>query len=194
MPFDQQLGKYHSLFSGKSFRQNISNIFKPLASSKGEIDIPYADIHIRRGDCTYERFPEWYIEDTYYFQLFETLTLALPANMPIHICTQGNIDWIRDWLQSRKILQRKIYVNSSNSNFSNDQEIDHFMIMANSSVLITCGSSFGHWAGIVGKVPKIIDFSKIQSPLNTAPGINPEQEIGNIEKLIKRCLIPNWDF
>ena len=189
LPFDQQLGKYHSLFSSTIFKENIANIFSPLLASKPNTKVPYVAVHIRRGDCTPERFPEWYIEDSQYIRLFHTLSSILPSSMPIQICTQGDTSWIQNWIHSSNLKDRKVYINSSESNFTNDQEIDHFVIMANASILITCGSSFGHWAGIIGKAEKIVDFSRIKSPLNTATRINPDQKIDNFENLIEKLVM-----
>ena len=88
LPFDQSAGSLMSLACRYDMKEDLNRIFD--VDNWGIAVNKYTCIHIRRGDCTPQRHPEWYVDDRFYVKLIKTLDKLLPQDMPIVICTQGS--------------------------------------------------------------------------------------------------------
>ena len=180
LPFDQQISCSYSLLKSRSeLNLELKKIFKFFDQNPITPSQKYLCIHIRRGDCTKTRFPNWYIDDSFYINLLHIIDKYLPSNIDIQVCTQGDVQWLTS-VNFRH--DRKLLVSSTMQDFINDSEVNDFLLMKNSSFLITCGSSFGHWAAILNKSPYKIDISRIVSPLSPNITINPDVSLSKIDE------------
>lgn len=157
LPFDQPPGIMKNFLLDNYLRTNLKAIISPQLRLTG---LPNKSIciHIRRGDCTPQRFPEWFISDNYYIALINGLLSQLPRDYILNICTQGDTEWLT---QCSEMDDSRVKIFSTNDLFLNDADIRDFKIMLNSTILISCGSSFSRWAGILGNQKGLFDISRI---------------------------------
>ena len=158
LPFDQSIGILDRLINRADIREDFTSLFS-LPSSFQALTYRYACIHIRRGDCTQDRFPEWYVENSFYINLINSLLELLPSDYKIHICTQGDTAWIVNSLVDQSLIER-IIVHSTSELFTNDREVSDFFIMQQSDILFTAGSTYSHMASWSGSHQILFDVSK----------------------------------
>ena len=120
----------------------------------------HACIHIRRGDCNPERFPDWYIDDSFYVKLMKSLLQVHDQAVDgIVICTQGSNNRIISQLSERE--RSLVKVMTTNQMFNNKEDMRDFSIMANADILFCCRSSFSHIAHLASpKIQIVFDFTR----------------------------------
>ena len=124
LPFDQSTGLLAKLLNLPDIKKDFSNLFENYQFNKPQCR--YTCIHIRRGDCTKEEHPQWFVEDDFYINLIILLCHELPDDHELHICTQGPINWITENISNSILHMRKLYIHSTRQSFTNDSEIEDF--------------------------------------------------------------------
>lgn len=157
LPFDQSAGNLIRLATRKDVRTDLNKVF---GISKWQIpEKKYACIHVRRGDCTPDRYKEWYVSDSFYIKLIRCLNEALPLSMPIVICTQGNMQILENEIQDL-ITGNRVKIQTTDQLWTNDREVNDFITLAQASILITARSSFSRWAGLIGPHKLVVDVNR----------------------------------
>ena len=132
----------------------------------------FACVHIRRGDVTPERHPDWYISDEFYISLINVLSQSLPVDFQIHVCTQGDVGNLKNNL-SKLIDSSKLVINTTDQLFANDNEIHDFRLMSQASLLVTGRSSFSNWAETMYMRKAVIHINKDANHDSRSCVINP---------------------
>lgn len=185
LPFDQTPGILHRLYNKKKVREDIQRVFQSCNTSTGSL-YPYVAIHVRRGDVTEHAHPSWFVNNEFYIYLLEVLDIALPSSFGIHICTQGNTDWLADVQKTIKSNGRKFTISNASNDFINDSELEDFIKMREATILFTACSGFSHWAAVTGNHKLVIDVARDYcSPLAWVTTLNPESSINTILEDIK---------
>jgi hypothetical protein len=172
LPFDQQPGILKRLLAEKRHRDELASVLDLELKRCGRNERSIC-IHIRRGDCTQERFPEWYVNNSFYIELIKNIMQTESDSVSINICTQGETDWLNETVERAK---GRVSIYTTKDLFLNDTDIRDFKIMINSEVLVASGSSFSRWAGIFGNSVRCYDISRIDSmpPFRTySPDADP---------------------
>lgn len=157
LPFDQSTGILAKLFNYREIKQDFLNLF--IDKSFNKPANKYACIHIRRGDCTRERHPQWFVSDSFYINLITLLHDILPTDYQIQICTQGSGEWITQQLKF-SYSNRRLKINTTNQLFINETEINDFLLMKNADILFCAGSTFSHIAAYLGNHQLVFDVDK----------------------------------
>ena len=162
LPFGQGMGYLEEYLSRDEIVNDLKRVFQKSTTSAGKNSF-HACIHIRRGDCNPERFPDWYINDSFYVKLIRTLLHPQTHVVDgVVICTQGSIDGIMIHLNQRE--KSLVKVMTTNQLFNNKEDVRDFSIMANADVLFCCRSSFSHIAHLVSPKCQIaFDFTRINT-------------------------------
>jgi hypothetical protein len=159
LPFDQQPGIMKRLLADKFHRDELAAMMD-LELRHGSRNERSICIHIRRGDCTQERFPEWYVGNKFYIDLIQHILGGKTYSISISICTQGQTDWLEETVEK---ANGRVSIYTTKDLFLNDTDIRDFTIMINSEVLVASGSSFSRWAGIFGNNIRCYDVSRIDA-------------------------------
>ncbi len=161
LPFDQAPGKMMTLLNDPLILKDVQSIFQ-FPHIKYIPSTPYLCIHIRRGDVTELHNSHLFVSNEFYFKLIKLMARHIPPDMPIVICTQGDVSWIRNRAVKdlSKEISSRIRLFSTQELFINDSEVDAFILMLNSDILISAGSSFSYLAGILGSQVLNIDISR----------------------------------
>jgi len=142
LPFDQFPGHLlrhynrdinidmHRIFSGLTIRDKHKKHKKPL----------YA-IHIRRGDVSPQRYPQWYIADEHYCRLIEALYILHSGDLSIEIITQGCVE-LESVICREMKAANKLNVLTCDEQWTNDKEIDSVYVMMQADYIIGGLSSF----------------------------------------------------
>jgi len=183
LPFDQSAGLLLRLLNKKEIRDDFRSIFL-FPDQRITPLFPYACVHIRRGDCTRNAHPLWYVEDNFYIQLLQLLFSTLPIEYKVYVCTQGDISWLNTSELSHVLTSQRLIIRSTDQLFINDSEIDDFIIMKNASFLFSAASSFSHWASYLGCHHLVVDISRSGlHALNNTLIVNPDDSV--IENMSK---------
>ena len=185
LPFDQSTGLLTKLLDLQEVRQDFRGLF--IDQNFRKPSHRYACIHIRRGDCTKEKHPQWFVEDAFYIKLIALLLNELPADYEVQICTQGSSDWVSQELKDIP-LNSRLKINTTDQIFINDAEINDFFIMKNADILFCAGSTFSHVAAYAGNHELVFDVDKgISQMLNKCINLSTmEEEWSRVEELIKK--------
>jgi len=188
LPFDQAPGLLLRLLNIPHIREEFSRLFTfpvlPTVASG-----TYACIHIRRGDCTPDRHPHWFVHDEFYLSLLLLLDSLLPPEFKIVICTQGDINWINRFAEKRTSLHDRLYVHSTDQLFTNDVQAEAFGLMIDATLLFTASSSFSRWASFVGSNTHLFDVTRLNHhPINKAILLHPDSSWELNESTIRKAL------
>ncbi|QNI83926.1 hypothetical protein SynPROS71_00089 [Synechococcus sp. PROS-7-1] len=185
LPFDQPTGLLTKLLDLHEVRQDFRNLF--IDKNFKRPSDRYACIHIRRGDCTQERHPQWFVDDAFYIKLITLLLKDLPADYEIQICTQGSSEWIIQKFKDASFNGR-LKINTTDQLFINDAEINDFLLMKNADILFCAGSSFSYVAAYAGNHKLVFDVEKgISLMLNECINLSTmHEEWSCVVELIKK--------
>ena len=183
LPFDQSTGILKKLLNHQVIKQDFLNTL--INKNFNKPANKYACIHIRRGDCTRERHPEWFVSNSFYINLIKLLHGILPTDYQIHICTQGSAEWITQQL-GFSYSNRRLKINTTNQLFINDAEINDFLLMKNADLLFCAGSTFSHVAAYLGDHQLLFDVDKgVKIMLDECINMSTiDENWGEVEKLI----------
>ena len=181
LPFDQQPGCLKQLIGQESVRNELREIYIGGKSARGD----YACIHIRRGDCTKERHPEWYVNNDLYKSLIEIIAESSGNRLKIIVCTQGTTEYLEDLVQKGYNVE----VSTTSELFLNKNETYDFGIMAGAKVLIAAGSQFSWWAGVVGNSQIAINITRSLEKDMVFKTFNPDREQKELENYIRKELL-----
>lgn len=188
LPFDQSAGLFLNLLNKDEVREDVRRIFA-FPDRSVSPPFPYACVHIRRGDCTRNAHPRWYVDDYFYISLLQLILSTLPDEFKVYVCTQGDIAWLNTSKLSIALTSGRLVIRSTNQLFINDSEIDDFILMKNSSFLFSAASSFSHWASFLGRHSLIVDISRSQyHALNDVVIINPDNALPENLSRIREAL------
>lgn len=159
LPFDQSAGLLLNLLNNQVVRDDFKQVyhFDGLGMS---FNHPYACVHIRRGDCTIDSHPTWYVEDRFYTCLIDMLTHTLPPEYYVVVCTQGDCAWLRKSEIAGEITSGRVIIRTTDQLFMNDSEIEDFYIMKEASIIVCAASSFSDWAAYLGNHILAINISR----------------------------------
>ncbi len=192
LPFDQRSRYLLKLFNKQEFRNEFKKVFN-LQRPDSLPKKPYICIHIRRGDVDEKNFPYWFVPNEFYIALIKTIVETIPDQIPITICTQGDISWLTNGIQESlgwEFIINRMKIFSTDQLTSNNSEIEHFSIMANSYFLFSANSAFSNYAGLLKKTSYQVDISKDNTMhyLKSVCNVNPDKEMSTQMKKIKRIL------
>ena len=151
LPFDQSPGRLLGLIQ-KCSNKEWDPIFHFQKSSPFEhgtiIESPYITIHIRRGDVSKEKYPDWFISDSVYREI-----IGIIANtLDLRIILIGQE--ISHFAQYPEIIRLekdgRLVIVSSGSGFRTPDEVHCFQIMMNACLVIGGLSSFSYVATLIG--------------------------------------------
>jgi hypothetical protein len=184
LPFDQAPGALVWRLSS-DMKRDLGLIFKAQGNSRcRNNDEILISIHIRRGDVSPERFPDWYISDHY----FENLVIALfelnIGCLKIVVLTQGSSSFLADKRFEQLIADKRLCVRTTAQQWVNENEVSDFREMLNSDIIISGQSSFSQLACLVkdgvvnvcllknenSRLPHVIETKNVfyaESDLNT---------------------------
>lgn len=192
LPFDQHPGIMLRLYEIDIYKRDLKNVFESIVEdNRGKKKLT---IHIRRGDVSEDRHPDWYIKDEVYFSLISALDRFLPEEWEINICTQGEVKQY-ETIENRinKKQNNRLNIHTTDELFINDSEVDAFTRLFNSEIIITSGSSFGFWAALAGKAKVHIDISRrpriMRSTYYISPDKNVESITNEVLQILNRCSI-----
>jgi hypothetical protein len=188
LPFDQSAGLLLYLLNKKEVRDDFKNIFS-FPDKGATPPHPYACIHIRRGDCTFNAHPQWYVDDKFYLQLIELLLSSLPSEYKVYVCTQGNTAWLLESKWSGDYASERLVIRTTDQLFINESEINDFILMKNSNILFSAASSFSHWASYLGNHQFVADVSRSNfHGLYDTLIVNPDNSTANNMSIISNAL------
>jgi hypothetical protein len=188
LPFDQFPGRLLQLLKNKDLGDVLSEILGGAANPETTQN-KYACIHIRRGDCTQNNHPFWFVHDELYIHIVRVLDKLLPIHWEIKICTQGHHPFLVK-LKS-EILDRSGRVVSlldSEDSFINDQDIRDYFTMMNASLLFTPGSWFSTWAGYANKSSTVVEVARRPDSRPFDFHINPDDTDATIDECLSRVV------
>lgn len=159
LPFDQSTGLLEKLLNQEYVRSFIRSAF-PEKCTRLMPNAPYACIHIRRGDVSIEKHPQFFVSDDFYLELLSILSDLLPVDWVICVCTQGDSSWLSPVMRYCQSSGRKLILSSTASAWTNDSEIGDFLLMKDSDILFAAGSSFSRLAAVVGSQKLVFDVDK----------------------------------
>lgn len=136
LPFNQLPGLV--LTSNSEIRHDLGSCVAPLLQSQYTSDIC---IHIRRGDVNPLRHRSWFIDDNVYASIIRKVLISKP-NTRIRIISQLNSDGSRPLEQLASEFGSSVEISISESQWTNNDEVDAFAAMLNCKILIGGRSSF----------------------------------------------------
>lgn len=185
LPFDQQPGLLRELIGKEAIKRDLRGVLGEEMRIK-PMTFPYICIHIRRGDCTKERHPHWYIENEFYMRLIRDLSSMSKGRLEIVVCTQGDIRWLRE-SKDLEPIQDLLRIRSTEDLFLNDAEFEDFRYMVNSEVLIGAGSQFSFWAAALGRQKSTVDLTR-SKPCTFMNAINPDSDYEEVLSVMQQNL------
>jgi hypothetical protein len=191
LPFDQSPGILMRLLGRPDVRKDICKVFS--FNSRRRLPIsPYICVHIRRGDCTKERHPLWYIENSFYENLFATIIQCVPNSFHIAVCTQGDTTWIEQFAKKLMLDSSRLSIYTTNQLFINDAEVDDFVLMLKADCLIGAGSSFSRWAAVLGEHKIVFDACRYPHFLGNVIQISPELNARELYNVVSSSFARIW--
>jgi hypothetical protein len=157
LPFDQSPGRLLSMCRSLD-RKELARLFhfNQAASLDGIYEsAPYVVVHVRRGDVTPERHPEWYIPNAAYCDILATINHAIPPHYEILVIGQGLSELMGS--PSVRSLQEngRLRIICSENSFRTSDEVDCFRLMMGARLVVGSLSSFSYLAALISGQPFI---------------------------------------
>ena len=175
LPFDQAPGLLLKLLNNPLIYEDFKRVFVGLVDNiKGYCNSFDLVIHIRRGDVTKESHPDWWIDDDIYINILNELFHDNSFMPNVCICTQRGISQklIKHVNQISESFKGHLTIRASKEGWSNNDEVEDFLLMSNAKVLMGGLSSFPCLAALASQNRFI--FLGNNEPPEYPFGLNPE--------------------
>lgn len=146
LPFDQPIG-----LLSRFLTREKDDLHKCLVT-RFQYNVKTIAIHWRRGDCNPQKYPDWYIDEETIYEISSRLASNIQdANFKLF--TQGE--------PPRKFIElcmrcKNFEINSAGAGFTNDAEVNDFVQISNSDIIIGGLSTYSILGALMGKKKMIV--------------------------------------
>jgi len=159
-PFDHFPGpflRYNNLNIKEDIRRVFSGLFTQDKEEENKRMKPMYAIHIRRGDVSPHRHPQWYISDSHYCRLIDALYLLHSGDLSIEVISQGDIMLESQSCREMKLLNR-LNISTCQEQWTNSMEIGAIRSMLRADYIVGGLSSFSMLPSWINHGKHIISY------------------------------------